>query len=74
MWVDKSKPPYIQNIGQADGSKSLREWIDSLRLVRDINQASRKVRSAYQKTFLQYSARRVAALDQISTAKARLYK
>jgi hypothetical protein len=30
MYVDPSKPPTTHNIGKADSSKSLREWIDSL--------------------------------------------
>ncbi len=72
MWVDKSKSPYIQNIGQADSSKSLREWMDGLESARKINQASRKVRRQ-NKALMDYSARRVAALDRTATAKAKLY-
>lgn len=74
MWVDESKPPYIQDIGTADSTKNLREWIDSLAPTRKINQASRQVATARVKDLLDYSAKRVLALDQLARAKAKLYR
>jgi len=74
MWVDETKPPFIQNIGQADSSKSLREWIDSLKGTRKMTQVSRKVVTAKEKALVKYSVKRVAAMDKVATAKAKLYK
>jgi len=74
MWVDESEPPYIQDIGQADSSKSLREWIDSLEPTRKVNQASREVTTANEKEMLDYSARRLAALDRLAVARGKLYR
>jgi len=74
MWVDETKPPYIQNIGQADQNKSLREWIDGLEPAKKINESSRKATSDKAKALLDYSVRRVAALDRAAAAKAKLYK
>jgi len=74
MYVDPSKPPFIQNIGTADSKKSLREWIDGLEAARKINKASRKSKSPEAKAVLEYSAKRIAAMDRLSVAKAKLYK
>ena len=74
MYVDPSKPPTIQNIGKADSGKSLREWIDSLEAAKRITKASRKVNTPKVKALIKYSARRIVALDQLSIAKAKLYK
>jgi hypothetical protein len=74
MYVDPSQPPTIQNIGKADSSKSLREWIDSLEAARKITKASRKVNTPKVKALIKYSAKRIVALDQLSIAKAKLYK
>ena len=74
MYVDTDKPPYIQNIGKADESKSLREWIDGLARSRTINKDSRKLKGAKAKDLFAYSAKRIAALDRHSVTKAKLYK
>jgi hypothetical protein len=74
MYVDPSKPPTIQNIGKADSTKNLREWIDSLKPVKKIYTASRKVHSPKAKALFKYSAERLAAMDRLAIAKAKLYK
>jgi hypothetical protein len=73
MYVDPSKPPTIQNIGKADSSKSLREWIDSLAASKRINDASRQINSPKAAVLFEYSARRIVAMDSVSKAKAKLY-
>ncbi len=74
MYVDPSKPPTIQNLGPADTSKSLREWIDGLDAAKSINKASRKSRSPETRALLDYSSKRIAALDRVSVARAKLYR
>jgi hypothetical protein len=74
MYVDPSKPPTIQNIGKADSSKSLREWIDSLEAAKRITKASRKINTPKAKALFKYSTQRIAAMDQLSIARAKLYK
>jgi hypothetical protein len=74
MYVDTDKPPYIQNIGKADQSKSLREWIDGLERSRTIAKDSRKVTGAKAEELFEYSAKRIKALDKHSAVKAKLYK
>jgi len=74
MYVDPSKPPLIQNIGQADSNKSLREWIDSLPAAKKITQASRKVNTPKARALFKYSAKRLIAMDRLSIAKAKLYE
>jgi hypothetical protein len=74
MWVDPSKPPTIQNIGSAASDKSLREWIDSLEPSQATTRASRKSSTPQAKALLDYSARRIVAMDKIAIAKARSYK
>jgi hypothetical protein len=73
MYVDPSKPPTIQNIGKADSSKSLREWMDSLEAAKKINKASRKVNTPEAKAFFEYSAKRLVAMERVSIAKAKFY-
>jgi len=74
MYVDPSKPPTIQNLGKADSSKSLREWIDSLEAAKRINKNSRKIDTPKTKALFEYSAKRIAAMDHLSITKAKLYK
>jgi hypothetical protein len=74
MYVDPSKPPTIQNIGKADTSKSLREWIDSLEAPKRITKESRRINTPKAKALFKYSAQRIAAMDKLSVAKAKLYK
>jgi hypothetical protein len=74
LWVDPSKPPTIQNIGTADSSKSLREWIDGLEAAKGIARESRKVNTPESQALFDYSAKRLVAMDRLSIAKARLYK
>jgi hypothetical protein len=74
MYVDPSKPPTIQNIGKADSSKSLREWIDSLEAAKRITKASRKINTPKAKALFKYSTQRIAAMDQLSIARAKLYE
>lgn len=74
MYVDPSKPPVIKNIGKADSSKSLREWIDSLESAKRITKASRKINTPKAKALFKYSAKRIVAMDRYSLAKAKFYK
>jgi hypothetical protein len=74
MYVDPSKPPTIQNIGKADSSKSLREWIDSLEAPKKVTKESRRINTTKAKALFKYSAQRIAAMDKLSVAKAKLYK
>jgi hypothetical protein len=74
MYVDPSKPPTIQNIGKADSSKSLREWIDSLEAPKKVTKESRRINTPKAKALFKYSAQRIAAMDKLSVAKAKLYK
>lgn len=73
-YVDPSKPPTIQNIGKADSSKSLREWIDSLEAPKRITKESRRINNPKAKALFKYSTQRIAAMDRFSVAKAKLYK
>jgi hypothetical protein len=74
MYVDPSKPPTIHNIGKADSSKSLREWIDSLEAAKRITKDSRKVNTTKAKALFKYSAKRIVAMESLSIARAKLYK
>ena len=73
LWVDPSKKPYIQNIGPADPSKSLREWIDTLPSTLEFYRQVRKKKSAQAKAILKYSEKRIKDLDKVAVAKAKLY-
>jgi hypothetical protein len=73
MYVDPSKPPSIHNIGKADSDKSLREWIDSLGPGKKITKASRKVNTPKARALFAYSARRIKAMDQLSSARAKRF-
>ena len=73
MWVDPSQKPYIQNIGKADQSKSLREWIDTLPSTQKFYREARKKKSAAAKSILKYSEKRIVAVDKVAVAKAKLY-
>ncbi len=73
MYVDPSKPPTIHNIGKADSGKSLREWIDSLGPGKKITKASRKVNTPKARALFAYSARRIKAMDQLSSARAKRF-
>jgi len=74
MYVDPSKPPTIQNLGKADSTKSLREWIDGLDSAKTMNRGSRKSKAPEARALLEYSAKRIEALDRLSLAKAKLYR
>jgi hypothetical protein len=74
MYVDPSKPPTIQNLGKADSTKSLREWIDSLQAPKRITKDSRRINNPKAKALFKYSSQRIAAMDRFSVAKAKLYK
>jgi len=74
MYVDPSKPPTIQNLGKADSTKSLREWIDGLDSAKTMNRGSRKSKAPEARALLEYSAKRIEALDRLAVAKARLYR
>jgi hypothetical protein len=74
MYVDPSKPPTIQNLGKADSTKSLREWIDSLQVPKRITKESRRINNPKARALFKYSAQRIAAMDRFSVAKAKLYK
>lgn len=74
MWVDPSQPPFIRSLGQAAADKSLREWIDGLKPTKEVYEAGRQIKTKEVKALLEYSAKRVAALDRVAVAKAKLYK
>jgi hypothetical protein len=74
MYVDPSKPPTIQNLGKADSTKSLREWIDSLQVPKRITKESRRINNPKARALFKYSSQRIAAMDRFSVAKAKLYK
>lgn len=75
LWVDPSQPPTIQDLGNPDSSKSLREWLDSLEAAKKLKQkASREVDSPKAMATMDYSIKRIAAMDRIAIAKAKLYK
>lgn len=74
MWVDPTQPPSIRTLGQAAADKSLREWIDGLKPTKDVYEAGRQIKTKEVKALLEYSAKRVAALDRVAVAKAKLYK
>lgn len=74
MYVDPSKPPTIQNLGKADTSKSLREWIDGLESAKTMNRGSRRSKAPEARALLEYSAKRIEALDRLAVAKAKLYR
>jgi len=73
MYVDTTQPPYIQNIGTADSSKSLREWIDSVSPSKKLTKDSRKINTPIAEALFKYSAERLVAMDQHSIEKAKLY-
>jgi len=70
----RPRPPTIHNIGKADSSKSLREWIDGLEAPMKITKASRKINTPKAKALFKYSAKRLVAMDEYSIAKAKLYR
>jgi hypothetical protein len=73
LWVDPSQKPYIQNIGTADQSKNLREWIDTLPSTLKFYREVRKRKSAAAKSILKYSEKRIKDVDKVAVAKAKLY-
>jgi hypothetical protein len=73
MYVDPSKPPTIRNIGKADPSKSLREWIDGIPATKKITTASRKNDTTKSKALFKYAAKRIVAMERVSAAKAKFY-
>jgi hypothetical protein len=74
MYVDPTQPPFIQNIGQANSGKSLREWIDSLSPTMKVTKDSRKVDTPEAEALFKYSAARIIAMDRHSIARAKLYE
>jgi hypothetical protein len=74
LYVDKSAKPTIQNLGPADQTKSLREWIDSLERSKKTYKSGRQMKSAATKKLFAYSKKRVAAMEKFAEAKAKLYK
>ena len=64
----------IKDLGPADATKSLREWIDSLANPQQITRASRKIDTPKAKKLFKYSAERIANMESISVAKAKFYK
>jgi hypothetical protein len=72
LYLDPSRP-VIKNLGKADEKKSLREWIDGLADPRKITKASRKINTPKSKKLFKYSAQRIAKMETISVARAKLY-
>jgi hypothetical protein len=73
MWVDPSEAPYIQNIGTADQSMSLRQWIDTLPSTIKFYREVRKKKSAAAKKILSYSEKRIKDVDRVAVARAKFY-
>lgn len=74
LWVDPSRPPEIRDLGPAAQDKSLREWIDSLEPSLKATQAARKSRTPEARKVLEYSAKRIKAMDQAAIARGKLYQ
>jgi hypothetical protein len=74
LWVDPSQPPQSNDLGPAPADKSVREWIDSLEPSLKATQGSRKSRSTEAKALLEYSEKRIRALDHVSEVKANFYR
>jgi len=74
MYVDPSQPPYIQNIGKADQTKSLREWIDGLKGTKQLNKVSREIKGAKAKSLFSYSDKRIKHMEKFAVEKAKLYQ
>jgi hypothetical protein len=74
LWVDPKKPPVIENIGKADQTKSLREWIDGLARSREIYHSGRNTPSKESNDLREYAAGRREALDKVALAKAKFYE
>jgi hypothetical protein len=72
LYLDPSRP-VIKNLGKADEKKSLREWIDGLADPKKITKASRKIDTPKSKKLFKYSAQRIAKMESISVARAKLY-
>jgi len=74
LWVDPSQPPVIQNIGKADQTKSLREWIDGLARSKEVYHAGRNTPSKEASDLIAYAAARRESLDKVALAKAKFYE
>ncbi len=73
-YADPATPPTIQNLGNADSGKSLREWIDGLEASKRTTKGSRTADNPRAKALFEYSSKRLVAMDRISIIKAKLYK
>lgn len=73
QWLDPSQPPTIQELPSPATDKSLREWIDCLAGARRMNTISRKIKTSKEKALIKYSSKRLAAMERIAVARARLY-
>jgi hypothetical protein len=74
LWVDPKQKPYIESIGKADQTKSLREWIDSRAAAKRMTRESRMVKSKKAKELIGYSEKRIAAMDLIAVEKGKLFR
>lgn len=74
LWVDSSRPPELKDLGPVPKDKSLREWIDGVAQSRDMTATARKSKTPRAKALLEYSAKRIRAMDDVAVAKAKLYK
>jgi hypothetical protein len=74
LWVDPSKPPELRDLGPAPKDKSLREWIDSLEPSLKATAAARSSRTPDAARTLEYSAKRIKAMDEIAAKKAERYQ
>src|SRR5215831_6738023 len=74
LWVDPSKPPVLKDLGPAPSDKSLREWIDSMAPSKNTTAAARKSRTPKAKSLLEYSEKRIKALDEAALARAMSYQ
>jgi hypothetical protein len=74
LWVDPSQPPTLNDLGPAPADKSLRQWIDALEPSLKATKGSRTGRSPETTKLLEYSEKRIKALDRVAVAKAKLYQ
>lgn len=73
LWVDPNGPPTLNNLGPADGKRSLREWID--------NEIAKSPHSEVLHAALRHVSERTSKrqherrkkLERIATARAKLY-
>jgi hypothetical protein len=74
QWLDASQPPRIVNLGKADSSKSLREWIDSQPAAEGLQTTHRISQTPANGALLAHYKQRRSTLDRIALTRAKLYQ